>query len=154
MSEDIEGIEKLNATLGRFMSALSPSGQQRLLAVIARRVAAMNRQRIAANVAPDGADFEPRKPRGGKSIKRRMFARLKGTRWLKTRAFPGEAKIAFSGSAAGIARIHHYGLRGKIDKKSQREVKYPSRPLLGVSDEDASMVEDILLQNFGAQDHV
>jgi phage virion morphogenesis protein len=114
---------------------------------IVRQVAARNRQRIGGNVAPDGAAFPPRKRRG-KGIRARMFSRLKGTRWLKTRTFSEEARLYFVGGAASMAREHHYGLRARLLRSSNKRIPMPARPLLGIPDEDRGMIEDMILDRF------
>jgi phage virion morphogenesis protein len=132
MSNDIVGIERLDATLDRMIEALSPAGQKRLMTRIARRIAAENRKRIGANIAPDGTPFAPRKRRG-KGIRAKMFQKLKTTAWLKAKTFPNGvgASIFFAGGGAPLARIHHYGLRGRLARGSNLRIQYPARPLLG-----------------------
>jgi phage virion morphogenesis protein len=148
MSEsEIVGADRLNATLDRMIEALSPAGRKILLNRIVRRVAAENRKRIGANVSPDGAAFTPRK-RAGKGIRQRMFVRLKSTRWLKTKTFPDEARVFFYGGAAGLAREHHYGLRARLRRPSNKRIPMPARELLGISDDDKSMIEDMILEHF------
>ena len=61
--EVIEGSAKLERLLEDLLQALSPAGQKRLLMMAGRRLAALNRARISANVTPDGAPFAPRKIR-------------------------------------------------------------------------------------------
>ena len=147
MSEaEIIGADRLNATLDRMMDALSPAGKRRLLYAIARRAAAENRKRIGANLTPDGAPMIERKKRKG--VRARMFAKLKTTRWLKVKTWPDEARIFFTGGAAGLAREHHYGLRARLTRKTQKRVPMPARPLLGITENDRSMIEDMILDRF------
>ena len=146
MTAEIVGYDRLDVTLDRAINALSPAGRKKLLTSIARRVAAENRNRIAANITPEGTAFAPRKARSGKKPRARMFARLRTARWLKTKTFPSEARIFFTGGAAAIAAVHHYGLRARIERGIALSVQYPARPLLGLSDEDKAMNA----QDFGA----
>jgi phage virion morphogenesis protein len=143
----IVGADRLNATLDRMIEALSPASRKMLLNRVIRRVAAENRKRIGANVAPDGAAFTPRK-RAGKGIRRRMFAKLKSARWLKIKTFQSEARVYFAGGAAGMAREHHYGLRARLLRTSMKRVPMPARELLGITDDDKLMIEDMILEYF------
>ena len=147
MSEtEIVGLDRLNLTLDRMIEALSPAGKKRLLAYIARRVTAQNRQRIDKNITPEGVAFAPRKTKRGKGkIRNRMFSKLKTAQWLKSRSTQESAQIRFVGTAAGMARVHHFGLRDKLAKHLEIRIQYPARPLLGVSPDDRSMIEDMIL---------
>jgi len=149
MSEEIVGAERLNVTLDRMIEALKPSGRKRLLNAVVRKVAAANRARIGQNVTPEGAPMEPRIARpGGKSRKkpRRMFLKLKSAGRLRFKTWPERARVFFTDQK--IASVHHYGLRDRIDRKLNRMVQYPARPLLGVSEADKDMVEATLLDHF------
>jgi phage virion morphogenesis protein len=149
----IAGADRLNLVLDRMLEALSDRGQRRLIYTITRRLAAENRKRIAANVEPDGKPMEPRhKPNpkiaGSRKIRLRMFQKLKSAKFLKAKTYPGEGHVFFGGKGgAGIAKIHHCGI-GYYSKRFKRYIPMPARPLLGLSDNDKSIVEDLILQKF------
>ncbi len=94
----------------------------------------------------------PRKPqprlrdrRGG--TRRKMFAKLVKPAWFKATATANEATVEFTGNANRLATIHHFGLRDKINGK---EVQYPERQLIGITDVDIDRVEDALLKHLSA----
>ncbi|MDR2164668.1 MAG: phage virion morphogenesis protein [Zoogloeaceae bacterium] len=145
---ELVGADRLEATLDHMVGALSGAGMKRLMTAIARREAAENRKRIGANVAPDGTPFAPRKTRRGKKrggIRDRMFQKLKTAKWLKGRSFPDAAKVFFIGRAAGMAKVHHFGLRDKLAEHLKRRVQYTPRPLLGISPGDREMIENMVI---------
>ncbi|GHU28671.1 virion morphogenesis protein [Betaproteobacteria bacterium] len=144
MSEDITGIEKVNATLDRMASHLDGRGKYRLIATIARAVSRSNAKRIRKNVTPEGALFEPRRERRGKKKPIRMFRKLSSSKHLKTRHAHDAGEVGFFGGDAGIARVHHYGLRDRLTRKFKLRVKYHERPLLDINANDMSMIEEII----------
>jgi phage gpG-like protein len=92
---------------------------------------------------------------GGDATKKRrnkhMFLRLRLARWLKLKASPEFASIYFQGGAGAIATTHHHGLRDKVSENSTKEVDYPARPLLGLSDTDRNEIENIILEHFSKE---
>jgi phage virion morphogenesis protein len=144
---EIVGIDRLNATLDRMIEALSPASRRKLLTRITRRVAAENRKRIGANVAPDGTPFAPRKQKR-KGIRAKMFQKLKTAKWLKAKTTPDGGSVFFAGGVANIAREHHYGLRARLLRTTNKRVQMPARPLLGFSENDKSLIEDAILDAF------
>lgn len=88
---------------------------------------------------PDGPPYAPRKPRDlhGKKgrIKGRMFETLKIARHLKSKGTPMEVLVGFTGRVSRIARIHQYGLRGRVERKAP-EISYARRELLSPSKQD------------------
>ncbi|WP_279454122.1 phage virion morphogenesis protein [Aeromonas veronii] len=73
-----------------------------------------------------------------------MFAKLVKPAWFKATATATEAAVEFKGSANRLATVHHFGLRDKINGK---EVQYPERQLIGITDADIDRVEDALLKH-------
>ena len=83
--------------------------------------------------------------RGKKSrVKREMFAKLSTAKYMKARATSDEAIVEFAGKVQRMVRVHHYGLRDRPSRKS-KDVRYEARPLLGVSDIDMHVIEDIII---------
>lgn len=55
------------------------------------------------------------------------------------------AEIAFVPGVQQLVRVHHYGLRDRVNRRGT-EVKYAERPLLGVNDEvEISVREKLML---------
>lgn len=69
-----------------------------------------------------------------------MFRKIHQYKYLKLKATDHEAAVGFmSGLAAYIAAAHHYGEDGR-----------PARELLGFSDDDLNLIEDLVIQHFNA----
>jgi phage virion morphogenesis protein len=144
---EIVGAVRLNDTIDRMIQALSAKRRKMLLTRITRRIAAENREHIAANVTPDGTPFAPRK-RKGKAGHIKMFRKLKTAKWLKAKTYADEGVVFFYGGAAEMARQHHYGLRARLSRTLKKRVQMPARPLLGISENDKSLIEDMILEAF------
>lgn len=87
---------------------------------------------------------------GGGTLRRRgglrrkaMFRRLASARYLRSQANDQGFWVGFSGKAAAVANVHHYGLRDKPSLRS-RAVAYPQRPLIGLSEFDRINMIDML----------
>ena len=76
-----------------------------------------------------------------------MFAKLVKPAWFKATATANEATVEFTGSDNRLATIHHFGLRDKINGK---ELQYPERQLIGITDADIDRIEDSLLKSLTA----
>lgn len=130
--------------LAGLLAALSPAGRRRLTVEIAKKLRQHQQQRIKSQKAPDGTPYAPRKSQPIRAkkgrIKREMFAKLRTNRYLKASGNDNAAVVEFTGKVQRIARVHQYGLKDKTDKNSYT-VQYPSRPLLGLSDDVLSLVE-------------
>ncbi|MDQ0432637.1 phage virion morphogenesis protein [Pantoea agglomerans] len=73
-----------------------------------------------------------------------MFAKLRTAKYMKTQASPNEAVIEFAGNVQRMARVHHYGLRDRPARRG-KEVAYDERPLLGFSDDDPQIIEELII---------
>lgn len=136
-------LHEVDAWLDALLSQLEPAARKKMLREVAHDVRRIQQANITAQRSPDGTAWEPRRvsARSKKgSIKRKMFTKLKTSKFLKTKVSTDEAEITFKGRTQQIARVHHYGLRERVHHR-KKEVKYISRPLLGVNDE----VEDVIL---------
>jgi phage virion morphogenesis protein len=140
---DIDALEAFAADL---IAGLEPAARQELARRLAGELRTRNQKRIAAQVAPDGTAYAPRKEqirhRKGK-IKRQMFSRLRTAKYLKAKGTPNEAVVAFTAEVSRIARVHHLGLRDRVNKKTGLEADYPARPLLGISPDDEALIMEI-----------
>lgn len=56
------------------------------------------------------------------------------------------AVVEFTGKVQRIARIHQFGLKDRPNPYAQ-DVQYPERQLLGFSQKDNFLVEDIIVRN-------
>ncbi|KMS58576.1 phage virion morphogenesis protein [Sphingobium cupriresistens] len=94
---------------------------------------------------------------GGGTLRRRgglrrkaMFRRLASARYLRSQATDQDFWVGFSGKAAAVANVHHYGLRDKPSLRSTA-VPYPERQLIGATAIDREAMLD-LLYNHMAED--
>ncbi|WP_270222430.1 phage virion morphogenesis protein [Kosakonia cowanii] len=146
MSEFKPFEEKLKGLL----DAMSPAARRRLAVDIAKRLRQSQQQRIKSQKAPDGTAYAPRKPQRIRDkkgrVKRTMFAKLRNARYLKASGDDKSAVVEFTGKVKRIARVHQSGLKDKPARNSA-EVQYPARPLLGFSDEDTALVENIIIEH-------
>ncbi|MEN4873928.1 phage virion morphogenesis protein [Kosakonia cowanii] len=146
MSEFKPFEEKLKGLL----DAMSPAARRRLAVDIAKRLRQSQQQRIKSQKAPDGTAYAPRKPQRIRDkkgrVKRAMFAKLRNARYLKASGDDKSAVVEFTGKVKRIARVHQLGLKDKPERNSA-EVPYPARPLLGFSDEDTTLVENIIIEH-------
>jgi len=140
-----DALQQLGDQAAALLKQLSAPERRKLAAELARTMRATQAERIRANKQPDGTAMVPRKPRAKRgSIRRKMFAKLVKPAWFKATATTNEAAVEFTGSANRLATVHHFGLRDKINGK---EVQYPERQLIGITDADIDRVEDALLKH-------
>ena len=147
-----DALEQLGRQAEALIGKLSATERRKLAAELARTMRATQAERIRAHKQPDGSSMTPRKPqprlrdrRGG--TRRKMFAKLVKPAWFKATATTNEAAVEFKGSANRLATVHHFGLRDKINGK---EVQYPERQLIGITDADIDRIEDRLLKSLTA----
>ena len=148
----VADLEALETWLSPLLQKLDGRGRAQLARKAAQQLRRSQQQRIRAQLNPDGSPFEARKPRDlrGKKgrIKRRMFEKLKMARYLKAKGSPQQAVIGFAGRVSRIARVHQYGLKDRAERGAP-EVRYASRELLGLSDQDLQQLRDSLLDGLG-----
>lgn len=143
-------LKPFDDKLSGLLASLSPAGRRKMAAEIAKKLRTSQQQRIKRQKAPDGTPYASRKrqPVRGKKgrVKREMFAKLRTARYLKTNASPDAAVVEFAGKVQRIARIHQEGLRDKPNRHS-KPVQYNARPLLGFSEADSQIIEDVILSH-------
>lgn len=141
-------LHELDAWAVGLLNSLSPAGRRVLAGNIARELRRQSQARIAAQVNPDGSAYEPRKPqllrRKQGSIRRKMFTKLRTSRYLKARGNADGAVVTFVGQVQRMALVHHYGLRDRVQKDGP-VVKYAARELLGISETDQSTLADLVI---------
>lgn len=142
---------ELDLWLQGLLDRVDPAQIKPLSSRYARELRHANQQRISAQQNPDGSGYAPRseaslkiRARRGR-IRRSMFARLRLAAHLQAHADGQQVTVGFTGRSARIALVHHYGLRDRVNDRLQ--VKYPSRKLLGITDQDEAQLADMLLQH-------
>ncbi|RRZ88535.1 phage virion morphogenesis protein [Erwinia sp. 198] len=132
----MDDLHQVDAWLAALLADLEPAARTKMLREVVRDVRRIQQQNMTAQRAPDGTAWEPRKvtarTKPGR-VRRKMFMKLKTAKYLKAQADASQAEIFFAGRAQRIARVHHYGLRDRVNRFGFK-LQYTKRPLLGVSD--------------------
>ena len=144
-------VEEVQAKLTALINNLSPQARRQLARNIGQALRKNQQARIARQENPDGTAFEPRKPRKefgkkkGKIKRKAMFAKLRTARYFKIQSNANEVSVGFNGSSAMIAKVHQYGLMSSPSKTKDFKVRYAQRELLGFSQSDLDVIEDLVL---------
>ena len=145
-------VDEISTKLNALINNLTPQARRQLAQKIGTQLRINQRDRITRQQNPDGTAFEPRKPqkklraKNGRIKRKAMFAKLRTARFLKVRSNASQVIIGFNGSAAAIANIHQYGLPAKVRQNREYKVQYAQRELLGFSDQDLEMIENLVLE--------
>ncbi|CAI0971058.1 Mu-like prophage protein gpG [Serratia proteamaculans] len=141
-------LKPFDDKLAGLIAGLSASSRRQMAADIAKRLRASQQGRIKRQQAPDGTPYADRKRQPIRSkkgrVKRQMFAKLRTNRYMKAKGTADEALVEFAGRVQRIARVHQEGLRDRPNRHS-RDVQYDARPLLGFSEADRQIVEDMII---------
>lgn len=132
----MDDLQRVDDWLAALLANLEPAARNRMMRQLAQELRRRQQQNIRLQRNPDGSSYEPRRvtARSKKGrIKRQMFAKLRTTKYLKTAASSDSASVQFDGSVQRIARVHHYGLRERINRNGPI-VRYARRNLLGFND--------------------
>ncbi len=143
---DLAAVEQLASALLR---SVAPPARRKIMTALARDIRRSQSDRIAAQKAPDGSAFAPRRPKPkkkGKLRQRRMFSKIRLGKHLRAQATADEAAIGFTGPASRIARIHQLGL-DDAPAPGMRKVRYARRVLLGLTRVEINRVLDSLTGN-------
>lgn len=142
-----DDLNRLTSWADGLLASMEPAARRQLAGEMARTLRASQAQRIRANRQPDGSPMAPRKPqpklktnRG--RLRRKMFFKISSPAWLKARANEHQALVEFAGTANRLATIHQYGLKDRI---KGREISYPARELLGITEQELDQLETTLL---------
>lgn len=120
-----------------------------MLREVARDVRRIQQANITAQRSLDGTAWEQpcrvtaRSKKG--RIRRGMFAKMKTAKYLKAQASADAAEVAYVPAMHKLARVHHYGLRDRVNRRGTM-VKYAERSLLGVNKEVETLVKNLLIQ--------
>lgn len=145
-------VEEVQAKLNALINNLSPQARRQLARNIGQALRKNQQARIARQENPDGTAFEPRKPRKefgkkkGRIKRKAMFAKLRTARYFKIQSNANEVTVGFNGSSATIANVHQYGLMSSPSKTKDFKVRYAQRELLGFSQSDLDVIEDLILE--------
>lgn len=146
-------LEPLETKLAALLANLSSAARKKMATDIARKLRASQQRNIKRQQAPDGTPFKPRKkqPLRGKKgrIKREMFAKLRTTKYLKTRGTSHEAVVEFTGRVQRLARVHHYGLREQ-PAQGMGNIQYEARQLLGLNDGEYKVIAKTIINSLNA----
>lgn len=151
MSDDLHALE---AWAGALLAKLQPAQRRAINHKVAIDLRRSQAQRIKAQQGPDGTAYPARKRRKefkGKNgrIKRQkaaMFAKIRTTRFLKIKVTGNQIEVGFVGRVARMARVHQFGEEEQISKGSPA-YKYPERPLLGLSENDRTLIRESLIKH-------
>lgn len=145
-------VEEVQAKLTALINNLSPQARRQLARNIGQALRKNQQARIARQENPDGTAFEPRKPRKefgkkkGRIKRKAMFAKLRTARYFKIQSNANEVSVGFNGSSAMIAKVHQYGLMSNPSKTKDFKVRYAQRELLGFSQSDLDIIEDLVIE--------
>ncbi|WP_073955801.1 phage virion morphogenesis protein [Thalassospira sp. TSL5-1] len=148
---EFNGFERFDAWIEQAIASLSPAGRKRLLRDIAREIRKRNQQRITKQQDPEGKPWEPRKRDSEGKIRgaKKMMLGFRKARRMQMTATPQGASVGFTGKTAAIAAVHHFGAVDYVEAGGPR-IKYPERPLLGISKEDMAMIRDRLINEIAS----
>ncbi|WP_429071157.1 phage virion morphogenesis protein [Aeromonas veronii] len=140
-------LSRLTSWADGLLASMEPAARRQLAADMARKLRDSQASRIRTNIQPDGSPMTQRKPqpklkKGRGRLRRKMFFKISSKTWLKASATPSHAVVEFVGTARRLATIHHYGLKDRI---KGREISYPTRELLGITEQELDLLENTLL---------
>ncbi|MFQ2329815.1 phage virion morphogenesis protein [Aeromonas dhakensis] len=142
-----DDLSRLTNWANGLLASMEPAARRQLAGEMARTLRASQAKRIRANIQPDGNPMAPRKPqpklkKNRGRLRRKMFFKISNTTWLKASASEQQAVVEFVGTANRLATIHQYGLKDRI---KGREIRYPARELLGITNQEIEQLEELLL---------
>ncbi|HFT7990979.1 phage virion morphogenesis protein [Citrobacter braakii] len=143
----MDNLCKVDEWLTALLANLEPAARQRMMRELAQELRRNQQNNIRLQRNPDGSGYEPRKvtarTKKGR-IKQQMFAKLRTAKYLKTAASADYASVQFEGKVQRIARVHHYGLRDRVNRGGP-EVDYAKRRLLGADKKSRLLVKNLLI---------
>ena len=153
-TDDLAAIEPWIAGI---MARFEPGRRMILARRIGMILRKINAVRVNANVDPDGAPMQPRKPKGerpakpGKNkrtpIRQRgkrgaMFRRIELARNMIVVPGPDEVALTFRPRVLETAAVHHFGEVAPVNPKYANSIRtrYPERRLLGFGPGDSDLI--------------
>lgn len=140
-------LAPLDRWIVQALASVSPEARLKLMREVGRELRRRNQRRIAAETAPDGSKWAPRKrDRHGRIKKKvKMLQGFRDGRRLQLQATAAGLSLGFAGRNAVIGRIHHDGEAGQVVPGGPT-VKYPRRQLIGLSQDDREFVYEKITQ--------
>jgi len=149
MSDALDG-DRLDAWCSDLITQLEPAARRTLARELAKGLRETQGQRIAAQKNPDGSDYAPRKPQLKRKVRpgrvRAMFSKLRTSKYLNVESSPDSAVVVFAGEVQRIAKVHHEGLRDRVNKRGLT-VQYPARELLGFTGPEVEQIKDVVIRH-------
>ena len=145
----MDDLTQLENWLTPLLEKLSAKERRVLAREVARDLRIANRERIKAQTNPDGTPFEPRtqlRSRSGAIRRKAMFTKLRTTKYLRIKTTADEAAVGFMGRVNRIARVHHYGLRDRVEKGGPQH-QYARRELVGITAADRNRIANSVLNH-------
>lgn len=142
----MDDLAQLDIWCQNMLAAIGPAGRAVLARTIAADLRTSNRRRIASQTNVDGSAYAPRVPRLRKKqgrLRRAMFPKLRGK--LNASSSADAAILEFASDVSRVASVHHYGLRDRVSRRGGTEYQYPSRELIGISNDDIETIKTIIL---------
>ena len=68
-----------------------------------------------------------------------MFTKLRTAKYLRIKTTADTAEVGFLGRINRIARVHHYGLRDRVEKGGPQH-QYARRELVGITKNDRNVI--------------
>lgn len=147
MADDLTALEDW---LSPLIAALSPQQRRGLARKVGQGLRRSQAARIAAQRAPDGSAYTPRKPQPLRKepgrIRGAMFAKLRLARNLKVLPDDVGVAVGFLARTGRIARVHQEGQEDKVAPDGP-SIRYPARVLLGFTHEEREMLRDLVLNH-------
>ncbi|MBR7631617.1 phage virion morphogenesis protein [Aeromonas popoffii] len=142
-----DDLSRLTHWADGLLASMEPAARRQLAGEMARKLRDSQAGRIRTNIQPDGSPMTQRKPqpklkKGRGRLRRKMFFKITSRTWLKASATQSQAVVEFVGTANRLATIHQYGLKDRI---KGREIRYPTRKLLGITEQERDQLETTLL---------
>lgn len=149
-----DALQQLAQWVTPLLQRMEPAARKAAMLEVATYLRKSQSQRIADQRNPDGTPYEPRRPREQLAkrqgaIRSEMFVGLRKASNLQRKATADMASVAMNPRVNYVARVHHYGLRDKVDRRDPRspEVRYARRELLGCTAEEIKDIEHIMLKH-------
>ena len=150
MADDLQALEDW---LGPLLAKLTPQEQRSLARKVGQDLRRSQAKRIAAQQAPDGTAYSPRKPppttkaREKKgAIRKAMFAKMRTARHMKMQVTGEGVAVGFLGRTARIALVHQEGRADAVVPGGVR-YRYLERRLLGLTELERTAIRDAVLDH-------
>lgn len=142
-------LSLLTEHLQNVIDGLSDAQMLRLKKTLAQKLRNNQKKRITAQQNVDGSSYAPKKPqrkRKGQRVRKKMMNTIKNAKHMKIEQHKAGFAVGYVGRMAQVAEVHQYGLTARVDAKRGTSAAYPVRELLGISDDDRQMIDEMVLE--------